>query len=100
MEEKENYEIIKKIVSSLLSGTIIEDELLLKLKNMDPDYVWNTIACEYKKHNGKASKNSVNDIYNLQLIYWTIKNIDVTDERKKVFYDSLNEMALDYEKRF
>lgn len=100
MEEKENYEIIKKIVSSLLSATIIEDELLLKLKNMDPDYVWNTIACEYKKHNSKASKNSVNDIYNLQLIYWTIKNIDVTDERKKVFYDSLNEMALDYEKRF
>lgn len=98
MEEKENYKIIKKIVSSLPSRMIIEEELILKLKSMNPDYVWNTIAFKYKKYNGKAFKNSANDIYNLQLIYWKVINIDLTDERKKVFYNSLNEMALYYGK--
>lgn len=89
MKEKNAEEVIKKIVLARFSGEVIKDELLEELKKMEPDYFWEFMLKETAKHKDKTIKNRKIDIYNLQLIYWTFGEHEISNERKKKFYDSL-----------
>lgn len=85
---------IAKIAHDRLLGNIISDEDLLLLCDLeDKTVVWDLLLKEQKKIKQKDIKENphkaVNDIYNTQLLYWAICEIDVDDTRKKQFYDSL-----------
>lgn len=104
MKEKNTDVIIKKIACSRFSDVIIDDELLLELKNIDPNYFWGLMIKEAKRYKNetKIPKDNVVDIYNLQLIYWVFSDTKITDIKKRKFYDSLihNEMVKKNENRF
>lgn len=101
MEEKSADAIIKKIACSRFSGVVIEDELLMELMNIKPAYFWNLMIKEAENYNDevKNNLNKVVDIYNLQLIYWALNNDEITEIKKREFFDSLteNEMVKKYE---
>lgn len=94
---KENIQnAIAKIAQDRLLGNIISDDDLITLCELeDKTVVWDLLIKQQKKIKKKDMKENpqkaVNDIYNTQLLYWTICEIDIDEIRKKQFYDSLME---------
>ena len=94
--EKKIQNAISKIALDRKLGNIISDEDLLLLCDLqDKTIIWDLLLKEQRKINKKNiklnPKKSINDIYNTQLLYWTICEIDVNDIRKKEFYTSLEQ---------
>ena len=87
---------LENIALDKFLGNIISDDDLLALNDLeDKNVVWNLLInmqSKLSKENNKGKENPnklVNDIYNMQLLYWAISETSVDDIRKKEFYDSL-----------
>ena len=87
---------IKQIILNIFLGNIISDddlEVIQQVKNKES--IWDLLNKELRKLESEKENiifnpdKQINYIFNMQLIYWTISECEITSDKRKKFYDAL-----------